>query len=199
MSSFRPSVPIGRPSGRWLAAGLVTALAVSALFFALQSDPGRVSQLRSGGGVAAPPREREVYGRIAGLISPSADHPALDRLDPALLAAVRSAAEDAAADDIDLKVTSGWRSRDYQQDLFDRAVSEYGSPEEAIKWVQTPDGSAHTTGDAVDVGPTDAAYWLAQYGSDYGLCQVYAHEIWHYELLTEPGGECPAIRTDASS
>ena len=49
----------------------------------------------------------------------------------------------------------------------------------------------HVTGDAVDVAPTAAAYWMSQHGDRFGLCQAYAKEIWHYELLTEPGGTCP--------
>ncbi|GLY15676.1 D-alanyl-D-alanine carboxypeptidase [Kineosporia sp. NBRC 101677] len=127
------------------------------------------------------------------------DVPALTELRPALLAAVREAAADAAEDGVDLRVTSGWRSAQYQQHLLDEAVDEYGSYEEARRWVNTPDGSKHVTGDAVDVGPTDAADWLGRNGSAYGLCQVYANEMWHFELLTAPGGECPAMRLDGSS
>lgn len=52
--------------------------------------------------------------------------------------------------------------------------------------------SAHVTGDAVDIGPTEAMYWLSQHGSRYGLCQTYANEVWHFELTVERGGECPA-------
>ena len=28
--------------------------------------------------------------------------------------------------------------------------------------------------------PTDADDWLIQHGSDYGLCQTYANEMWHF-------------------
>ena len=63
----------------------------------------------------------------------------------------------------------------------------------------TPDESAHVTGDAVDVGPTDAMYWLARHGSDHGLCQTYANEIWHFELAVEPGGRCPAPAADPTA
>jgi hypothetical protein len=82
---------------------------------------------------------------------------------------------------------------------LDEAITTYGSAEEARKWVSTPELSAHVTGDAVDVGATDAAYWFSQFGNLYGLCQTYANEIWHYELLVDPGGQCPEPAADASA
>jgi len=99
---------------------------------------------------------------------------------------------------VGLLVTSGWRSKAHQQRLFTEAVSKYGSEEEALRYVSTPDRSAHVTGDAVDIGPTDADDWLIQHGADYGLCQVFANEIWHFELATTPGGECPEMYADSS-
>ena len=129
---------------------------------------------------------------------PQDDRPTVDNLDPDLLAAVRAAARDAQEDGVRLEITSGWRSRAHQQRLFDEAVAEYGSEEEARRYVSTPDVSAHVTGDAVDIGPTEADDWLNQHGADYGLCQTFANEIWHFELATTPGGECPAMLPDSS-
>lgn len=114
--------------------------------------------------------------------------PALARLDSALLAALQSAAADAQASGVDMHVTSGWRSAAYQQRLFDEAVVKYGSVDEASKWVHSPSLSKHVSGQAVDIGPTDADGWLIQHGSDYGLCQTYANEMWHFELATTPAG-----------
>jgi D-alanyl-D-alanine carboxypeptidase len=48
--------------------------------------------------------------------------------------------------------------------------------------VSTPETSAHVSGDAIDLGPFDATYWLSQNGAAYGLCQIYGNESWHYEL-----------------
>lgn len=127
------------------------------------------------------------------------DNAALDRLDPDLLEAVMAAAADARADGVDLRITSGWRSRAHQERLFEEALETYGSPEEAARWVASPDSSAHVTGDAVDVGPTDGALWMGQHGAAYGLCQTFANEIWHFELLTTPGGECPEMLPDGSA
>jgi D-alanyl-D-alanine carboxypeptidase len=119
-------------------------------------------------------------------------------LDPDLRAAVRAARRDAAADGVTMRVTSGWRSRAHQQRLYDEAVVTYGSEQEARRFVATPDDSAHVTGDAVDIGPTNASIWLGEHGAAYGLCQVFANEIWHFELATEPGGECPEMLPDGS-
>jgi len=127
------------------------------------------------------------------------DAPAIARLDPDLRAAVQQAATDADADGVELVINSGWRSASYQQSLLDDAIVTYGSLEEARKWVSTPELSPHVTGHAVDVGYTDADSWLSQHGNNYGLCQIYANEMWHFELATEPGGTCPEQLTDATA
>lgn len=124
--------------------------------------------------------------------------PQIARLDPALRRAVEAAAADAARDGVRLEITSGWRSRSHQQRLLDEAVARYGSLEEALRFVSTPDRSAHVTGHAVDIGPTEADDWLSRNGSAYGLCQSFANEIWHFELTVEPGGTCPAPIPDSS-
>jgi len=118
--------------------------------------------------------------------------PGVANLDPELLDALRRAAADAG---IEVVVNSGWRSPAYQQHLFDEAVAEHGSEEEAARWAAPPTSSAHVSGDAVDVGPAAATDWLAQHGAAYGLCQIYANEPWHYEL--RPGG-CPEMYADAT-
>jgi hypothetical protein len=72
-----------------------------------------------------------------------------------------------------------------------------GKPRRLVDVVERPQ-DPHVTGKAVDVGPTDAAYWLAQHGARYGLCQIYANEIWHFERVIEPGETCPEQLPDAS-
>lgn len=142
----------------------------------------------------------------AGLVAPKhvpgdpTDHrqATIRRLDPALLDALTRATADARADGVTLIVNSGWRSRAHQEQLYLDAVDEYGSEEEARRYVSTPDASAHVTGDALDIGPTGAAEWLSRHGSAYGLCQVFANEPWHYELATTPGGDCPEMLPDSS-
>jgi zinc D-Ala-D-Ala carboxypeptidase len=125
------------------------------------------------------------------------DVPAVANLDPNLLAALRQAATDAADDGVEFLVDSGWRSPAYQEHLLQDAVSKYGSAEEAARWVATPDTSPHVSGDAIDIGPSDAAEWLSEHGAEYGLCQIYANEPWHYELRPEAVDQgCPAMYDD---
>ncbi|MDA0178912.1 M15 family metallopeptidase [Solirubrobacter phytolaccae] len=119
-------------------------------------------------------------------------------LDPKLARAVADATRDAAREGITIRITSGVRTAARQQQLLDEAIETYGSEAVARQYVNTPERSTHVTGKAVDIGPTDAAYWMAQHGADYGLCQIYANEIWHYERVTEPGGTCPPQRPDAA-
>jgi hypothetical protein len=127
------------------------------------------------------------------------DIPGVAKLDPALLGALRQAATTAADDDVELFVDSGWRSPEYQERLFREAVSKYGSEAEAARWVAAPSTSAHVSGDAVDIGPSDAAAWLSRHGAEYGLCQIYGNEPWHYELRRDAAAHgCPAMYADAA-
>ncbi|WP_120263183.1 M15 family metallopeptidase [Microbacterium sp. AG238] len=125
------------------------------------------------------------------------DLPAISRLDPELLGAMRAAEARAADDGIHLGVTSGWRSAAYQQWLLDARIASVGE-ETARAYVATPEQSRHVSGDAIDIGPVDAQYWLISYGSEFGICQTYGNEPWHFELATAPGTECPPMRTDAN-
>jgi D-alanyl-D-alanine carboxypeptidase len=125
--------------------------------------------------------------------------PGVANLDSYLLGALRQAATDAADDGVELVVDSGWRSPAYQERLLRQAVSTYGSEEEAARWVATPKTSAHVSGDAVDIGPSAAAAWLSERGAEYGLCQIYGNEPWHYELRPEAIDHgCPPMYADPS-
>ncbi|GAB3751393.1 M15 family metallopeptidase [Microlunatus parietis] len=123
--------------------------------------------------------------------------PAVGKLDPALLEALREAAGDAEQDGVEFVVNSGWRSTAYQNQLLREAIEKYGSEAEARRWVATPEKSQHVSGDAVDLGPAKATMWLAEHGADYGLCQIYDNEPWHYELRPDADDRgCPARYDD---
>jgi D-alanyl-D-alanine carboxypeptidase len=125
------------------------------------------------------------------------EYPGIANLDSDLLRALREAARDAADDDIELYVNSGWRSPEYQDQLLREAVSKLGSEKEAARWVAPADTSAHVSGDAVDIGSFDAEAWLSEHGAHYGLCQIYRNESWHYELRPEAIDRgCPPILAD---
>ncbi|KAA9135835.1 M15 family metallopeptidase [Microbacterium caowuchunii] len=164
-------------------ATVLAGLAGAALASSVAGDPDR-----SGGLVASgsPLQVTEV------------DEPALAGLDARLRDALAEAAADAAEQGIEIRVTSGWRSEAYQRRLMEDAIRTHGSEAEARRYVAPPEQSRHVTGDAVDLAPVDAQYWLIQYGDAYGLCQIYANESWHFELATTPGGVCPELREDAS-
>jgi hypothetical protein len=125
------------------------------------------------------------------------EYPGVANLDTDLLQALREAATDAADDGIEFHVNSGWRSSDYQNQLLREAVSEYGSEDVAARWVATVDRSAHVSGNAVDIGSFDATAWLSEHGAEYGLCQIYSNESWHYELRPEAIDHgCPPMYAD---
>ena len=135
----------------------------------------------------AVPAGTTVFDEIAGV----------GNLDSDLLGALRLAATDAAHDGVKFFVDSGWRSPEYQEQLLREAVSKYGSEEEAARWVATPATSAHVSGDAVDIGHSDATAWLSEHGAAYGLCQTYGNKPWHYELRSGATAQgCPPMYPD---
>ncbi len=136
------------------------------------------------------------YVPVGTTLTLDSDKPAVRNLQPDLLNALKAAEPAAEARGTAITLTDGWRARRYQAYLFAQAVQKYGSEEEAAKWVKRPGESAHEAGAAVDIATADAMDFLNRFGSEWGICQVYANETWHFELLTQPGGECPALRSD---
>ena len=125
--------------------------------------------------------------------------PGVANLNGALLRALRRAATAAADDGIEVFVESGWRSPEYQAQLLREAVAEYGSEAEAARWVARPNTSAHVSGDAIDIGPSDATEWLSDHGAAYELCRVYGNEPWHFELRPDAVDQgCPPMYADPS-
>jgi hypothetical protein len=99
-----------------------------------------------------------------------------------------------------LAITSGYRSLERQEYLFDRAVKRHGSKAAASKWVLPPKKSHHPWGLAIDINygvggskGKKAAAWLEKNGYKYGLCRRYENEWWHFEPLVAPGQTCPAM------
>jgi D-alanyl-D-alanine carboxypeptidase len=152
---------------------------------------------------AAPERGRPgsldvADGEVRAGVTVFNDHyPAVTKLDPELLSALRKAATEAAQGGVRFYVDSGWRSRRYQEELFRKAVATYGSAQQAARWVAPPGTSAHEAGQAVDLGPSRATAWLSVHGASYGLCQIYANEPWHFELRpTAVTHGCPTMYAD---
>jgi hypothetical protein len=210
-SSHRARATTGRIRIRRIrVAGLLVVIAAIAAAFGYQLPASSSSPSTAASPVGAPPSEprrlRNEHGGALGEADGAVpdgttvfddEIPGVANLDPALLGALRRAATDAAGDGVGFVVDSGWRSPEYQEHLLHEAVSKYGSEQDAARWVATPSTSAHVSGDAVDIGHVDATSWLSAHGPEYGLCQIYSNEPWHYELRPEAIDHgCPPMYAD---
>jgi hypothetical protein len=131
---------------------------------------------------------------------PVSDFPKFD-LDPIVKNRFLVAKKVAERDGIYLKITSGFRSIERQNFLFNQALKKYGSYQAAVRWVAPPEISHHPKGIAIDVNYPDqpqSAHWLEKNGWRYGLCRVFKNEWWHFEPTTSPGKKCPPMLKDAS-
>lgn len=209
-----PSPPPARGLRWLLVVGLILVLAAFTAAYAFESpkssSPSSAPVYSPGASTAAPSNSTGPPsttptgppGEADGIVPDDVtvfdtDTPGVVNLDPELLGALRQAATDAGDKGIEFYVNSGWRSAAYQSQLLREAVDEYGSAAEAARWVATPEKSLHVSGDAVDLGRSDATTWLSKHGAKYGLCQIYKNEPWHYELRTEAiNSGCPRMYAD---
>jgi D-alanyl-D-alanine carboxypeptidase len=213
MSDRQPAPPAGRRTRLTVVAALVVVSAATIGVIAYQSSAASSSLTAPPIAVQplAPRPHNSLHsdhqgapGEADGVVPDGVtvfddQYPAVANLHPDLLGALRQAATDAAGAGVEFYVDSGWRSRKYQGQLFRQAVSKYGSSEKAAHWVATPGTSAHESGDAVDIGHSDATAWLSKRGAKYGLCQIYSNEPWHYELRPNAVDHgCPPKYADAT-
>ncbi|GGI44276.1 hypothetical protein BCL57_000381 [Agromyces flavus] len=207
MNRNRPARASTRARPRLFVVGLVVVIAASIAAFVstLPDSPSASPSWSLSDAPAQPSREEnrpglDETGRIAdGVTVFDDEEPAVANLDPELRQALRQAAAHAAGAGVEFVINSGWRSAEYQDQLFQEAVSEYGSREAAARWVATAATSPHVSGDAVDIGQEDATAWLFEHGAQFGLCQIYDNEPWHYELRPEAIEHgCPATYADPS-
>jgi zinc D-Ala-D-Ala carboxypeptidase len=198
MNHTAPARAEARRAGWLVLVGLAVVIAAITGTLGFQSVPSSATS------VGEVPRSdhRAALGEADGLVPDGAsvfddELPAVANLDPSLLKALRRAARDAAKVGVEFQVNSGWRSPEYQEQLLREAISEYGSEENAARWVGSASTSAHVSGDAVDIGPFDGTAWLSKHGAHYGLCQIYRNEPWHYELRPEATSRrCPRMYAD---
>lgn len=121
------------------------------------------------------------------------------------------AAEDlfvaAQEDDIELQAISSFRSYDYQQQLYDSYLEQYGD-DNTNGMSSRPGHSEHQTGLAMDIdspdgqhtlqtsfGQTEAGEWLAEHAHEYGFVVRYPedgqditgfqYEPWHLRYFGE--------------
>jgi D-alanyl-D-alanine carboxypeptidase len=116
--------------------------------------------------------------------------------------------EQARADGAEIIPISGFRSSEYQETLFQRAVIRYGSEDAAVRWVARPGRSEHQTGLAIDLGDgktpaydveppfeeTPAFDWLQRNAARFGFELSYPrnnprgvhYEPWHWRFVGTP-------------
>lgn len=120
-------------------------------------------------------------------------------VNPDAQAAFDSMAAAAQADGLSLYVVSGYRSYDYQSQIYDNYVAAYGK-EEADRFSARPGHSEHQTGLAFDLNNvtdsfanTDEYAWLQAHAHEYGFIirypdgkesiTGYKFEPWHVRYL----------------
>lgn len=83
-----------------------------------------------------------------------------------------------------IKIKSGKRTHERQQQLWNEALKKYGDPEIADNWVARPGHSRHEIGLAADLEYADAAAkaWAHETSKQYGLEFPLSNEDWHVEL-----------------
>jgi D-alanyl-D-alanine carboxypeptidase len=103
---------------------------------------------------------------------------------------------------------SGFRSIEYQESLFRKAVAKYGSEDVAVRWVARPGNSEHHTGLAIDLGDeenptcdvelpfekTRAFDWLQKNAAQFGFELSFPrnnprgvnYEPWHWRFIGTP-------------
>lgn len=89
----------------------------------------------------------------------------------------------------ELRVLSGYRSTERQQQLWDDALRRYGDPEIADNWVARPGGSYHNHGLAADLRylSPSAREWVHANAGNYGLHFPLSNEPWHVEPVGARG------------
>lgn len=114
----------------------------------------------------------------------------------------------ARAEGVEIIPISGFRSSEYQETLFRKAVIKYGSEDAAVRWVARPGCSEHQTGLAIDVGDggnsacdveppfegTSAFHWLQKNAARFGFELSYPrnnphgvhYEPWHWRFVGTP-------------
>ena len=161
------------------------------LCFNVESDELRTSDTEQG--CLAPEESLGISPIIHSEVRPTQ----LDRTFEVRFLAAQAAAKLAG---FNISITSGFRSQQLQERLFNDAVKKYGSEKEASKWVLPKDISHHPWGIAIDVnypGDKVATKWLEDNGSQFGLCRVYENEWWHFEPVIAPGQSCPPMMANA--
>lgn len=129
-------------------------------------------------------------------------------LESEVVSAFVQMADAAASEGLNLKVISGYRSEEFQVELYQSYGEAYGY-EEADTYSARPRHSEHETGLCMDINMVDQAFqnteeytWLMNHGASYGFIlrypegkeeiTGYIYEPWHWRYVGEKAGEIKA-------
>ncbi len=118
---------------------------------------------------------------------------------PATVKALKEMMAAATRDGVDIYPVSGYRTYDYQKNLFNRRAKEAGL-EHANKYIARAGASQHNLGTAVDFNVTETYFedtnefaWLMQNAGKYGFSLSfpkgaeeltgYSYEPWHFRYI----------------
>lgn len=96
-----------------------------------------------------------------------------------------------------ITINSAFRSVDRQSELWQAALTKYGSADAARKWVAPPGSSQHNFGGAADLGyaSPQVMQWAQANAGNYGLNYRLPNENWHIEL--DKSAQTAATNLDA--
>jgi hypothetical protein len=86
-----------------------------------------------------------------------------------------------------VRVVSGFRTRQTQAGLWERALQHYGDPDAANDWVAPPGASMHERGMAVDLGGNLRLAMDLIQELELPMWRPLPNEPWHFELLGSRG------------
>jgi len=121
------------------------------------------------------------------------------RIDATVMSCFKSMADDAKKLGVSLKIISGYRSNNYQANLYKSSAARNGK-EHADKYVARPGHSEHETGLAIDINSVSRSFentksfrWLQDNAHLYGFILRYpkgkehitgfGYEPWHYRFV----------------
>ncbi len=106
--------------------------------------------------------------------------------------------EKAKEDGIELKIDSSYRSKNYQERIFQRMLTNGRNFDDIVRYVAPPGYSQHMLGTALDFHPSNWSFadtvqyqWLLENGNEFGFEQTYSKynrykmpwESWHWNYV----------------
>lgn len=121
----------------------------------------------------------------------------------AILPQIKKMINDAKNENLNIMISSAFRTYKYQEGLFNRYIKNHGK-EEAMRFSAPPGGSQHQLGTVIDLGSislefrdTPEGIWMKDNGYKYGFSLSfpegyeeetgYMYEPWHFRYVSPSG------------